>query len=424
MGISLGLVGLGSFGSAFAPLFKNHPLVDRIGLCDTEPERVAKFADDPFFADKFDPRDSFASLDEICKADSDALVIITQPWLHAPQCIQAMESGKHVYSAVPIISIPDNDEILDWCDKLVAAVKRTGMHYMLGETTYYRPQAMFCRRKAKEGAFGDFVYAEGEYMHDVDSGCNLRQVSASRATSKPGQEWKQISQSYYERGVRGGPMHYPTHSTSGPVCVMNAHAVKVNAYGYANRTADPFFQKYAYSNEMALFKMSNGAVVRIAEMRESPGIAGGDAETFRVFGTTGAFSENRWFQIQRPDLENLDMNNLPKPEVVTFKDDESAYEKGTMFDPLPEDVELAFKQVYHRDLDESALLSTDFVPGGHGGSHPYLVHEFVDAIAHGRLPEINIWEAARYMAMGVAAHQSALKDGETFSVPDWGDAPA
>jgi hypothetical protein len=37
MGISLGLVGLGSFGSSFARLFKNHPLVDRIGLCDLEP---------------------------------------------------------------------------------------------------------------------------------------------------------------------------------------------------------------------------------------------------------------------------------------------------------------------------------------------------------------------------------------------------
>ena len=32
MGISLGLVGLGSFGSGFAELFKRHPLVDRIAL--------------------------------------------------------------------------------------------------------------------------------------------------------------------------------------------------------------------------------------------------------------------------------------------------------------------------------------------------------------------------------------------------------
>ena len=83
MGISLGLVGLGSFGSVFADLFKSHPLVDRIALCDRESERIAKFAKDPFFQDKFNDKDAYNNLDEICRADLDALVIITQPWLHA-----------------------------------------------------------------------------------------------------------------------------------------------------------------------------------------------------------------------------------------------------------------------------------------------------------------------------------------------------
>ena len=89
MGIKLGLVGLGTFGSIFAPLFKSHPLVSRIALCDREPERIARFAKDPLFQDKFKPSDAYETLDDICRADLDALVIITQPWLHAPQCIQA-----------------------------------------------------------------------------------------------------------------------------------------------------------------------------------------------------------------------------------------------------------------------------------------------------------------------------------------------
>ncbi len=418
MGISIGLVGLGSFGSCFAPLFKNHPLVDRIGLCDREAPLVKRFADDPFYADKLDrKRDCFTSLDAICRADFDALVIITQPWLHAPQCIQAMASGKHVYSAVPIISIPDDDEILDWCDKLVATVKRTGRHYMLGETTFYHPQSMYCRRQARAGAFGDFVYAEGEYMHDVDNWCNLRQVQQSRTASASGKEWLAVRETYLRRGVRGGPMHYPTHSVSGPACVMNTHALKVNAHGYANRTNDPFFADYAFSNEMALFKMSNGAAVRIVEAREMPGVAGQDSETFRIFGTRGSFSENRWFSIERPDFDHLDLSNLPKPASLTLTPAE-------MFDPLPLEVQHAFKQAMHQGKDESELLSIDFTPQGHGGSHPYLVHEFVDAVAHNRVPAINVWEAVRYMAMGVAAHQSALKDGETVNLPDWGDAPA
>ncbi len=416
MGISIGLVGLGSFGSCFAPLFKSHPLVDRIGFCDREADLLAKFASDSFYQDKFNPRDCYDSLDAICKADFDALVIITQPWLHAPQCIQAMESGKHVYSAVPIITIPDNDEILDWCDKLVDTVKRTGQHYMLGETTYYHPQSMYCRRKAREGTFGDFVYAEGEYMHDVDNWCNVRQVTKMRTSSQSGKEWLAIQRKYTDCGVLTGPMHYPTHSTSGPVSVMNAHAVKATAYGYRNRENDPHFADTAFSNEMAMFKMSNGAVVRILETREMPGIVGEDSESFRVFGTRGSFSENRWFQTSRPDYANIDMDNLPKPEITSLTPAE-------MFDPLPPAVELAFKRLMHKDVDEETLLSIDFQPAGHGGSHPYLVNEFVSAVAENRLPAINIWEAARYMAMGVAAHQSALKDGETVNVPDWGDAP-
>lgn len=42
----LGLVGLSSFGSAFADLFKSHLLVGRIALCDRQRERIEAFAGD------------------------------------------------------------------------------------------------------------------------------------------------------------------------------------------------------------------------------------------------------------------------------------------------------------------------------------------------------------------------------------------
>ena len=85
MGISIGMVGLGSFGNCFADLFKRHPLVDRIALCDREPDRIKPYLDRPDWKDKLNPRNAYTSLDEICEADLDALVVITQPWLHAPQ---------------------------------------------------------------------------------------------------------------------------------------------------------------------------------------------------------------------------------------------------------------------------------------------------------------------------------------------------
>jgi len=407
MGISIGLVGLGQFGKTFADLFRSHPLVDRVALCDREPERMIQVAGRPGWERKLESRDMYDNLADLLKSDVDAVAIFTQPWLHALQAVEAMKAGKHVYSAVPVISVPDGDEILDWCGRIIDTCRSTGCLYMLGETTYYRPQAMFCRRKAREGAFGRFVYAEGEYCHDVDARSNLRMVEQARISSGAGKEWLEQKKKYSATGIKNGPMHYPTHSTSGPVCVMRAHAVKVTAYGYANRSGDPYFADYAYSNEVALFLMSNGATVRICEMREMAGSIGQENETFRIVGTRGTFSENRW-------KENFRTDTSPARPLVVESLDEKA-----MRDPLPPEVALAFHQIHHPE----ATNPTDFTPSGHGGSHPYLVHEFVSAVAEERLPAINAWEAARYTVMGVMAHKSALRDGETLQVPDFGDPP-
>ena len=391
MGISLGIVGLGSFGSSFADLFMSHPLVDRIALCDREPDRIARFAQQEHWQAKFHTRDAYTSLDEICASDIDALALFTQPWLHAPQAVQAMKAGKHVYSAVPIVMLPDGDEILDWCAKLVETVEDTGQSYMLGETTYYRPEAIYCRRRAAEGAFGDFVYSEGEYLHDVDSrGANLRQVQAHRLAGQAGQEWIKARDDYKNRGILTGPMHYPTHSTGGPMSVMNAHARKVCAWGYANRTQDTFFtdQGYGFSNETALFHMSNGSTMRICELRE---IGHRGRETFRVYGTQGSFENDHWCD----------------------KDGSTSLTPEEMRVPLPPEVEDAFR----------AVSKTSEVYGGHGGSHPFLVHEFVESVAQERQPAIHVWSAVRYMVAGVIAHKSAMKNGELLSIPDWGDGP-
>jgi len=391
MGVSIGMVGLGAFGSGFVELFKNHPQVDRIALCDREPDRIAKFADREDFADKFDPKDAYDSLEEICRSDIEALVIITQHWLHGWQAIQAMRAGKHVYAAVPLLSVPDADEILDCCNQLIETVRATGRHFMFGETTYYRPETQYCRRRAAEGAFGEFVYGEGEYFHDFDSGrYTLRDVRRHRHAGTAGQEWLRKVQSYWDRGIVDGPMHYPTHSTAGPISVMGAHPTRVWALPYRDRTGDEYFA-HGLANETALFEMSNGAAMRIGEFRQ---IGARGRESFRVYGTDGSFEHGRL-------------------HLRGGAEDEPTVEQ--MREPLPDDVVAAWRQ--------AAGEEKDFY-GGHGGSHAYLVHEFVDALANDRTPVINAWEAVRYTAAGAAAHKSALAGGEVLEVPDWGDAPA
>jgi predicted dehydrogenase len=252
-------------------------------------------------------------------------------------------------------------------------VKRTGQLYMMGETTFFRPETMFCRQKAADGAFGHFVYGEGEYFHDMDHG--LYDVARNRW----GDQWSDDK--------RGGvPMHYPTHSTSGLISVMGAHMTEVSCLGYA-MPGDEWFAEDTrsgnlYSDEVALYRMSNGAAARICEFRR---IGHPGREGFRIYGTEGSFeldvSGAKWCTKGGWDKADL----------------------ACAAEPLPEEL-LAEK-------------------GGHGGSHAYLVHEFVDSCNQGRLPRINAWEAARYLAPGIAAHQSALRNGETVKVADWGDPP-
>ncbi len=419
MGISIGMVGLGAFGSGFVDLFKSHPLVDRIAFCDMEKDRVKHFAESDFMKHKFDPKDVYYSLDDICKSDLDAIVIITQPWLHAPQAIQVMESGKSVFSAVPISSVPDGTEILDWCDKIINTVKTTGKHYMLGETTYYHPEVMFMRRQAAAGNFGTFISANAEYAHDYSGawGCSLREVYEHRTASTIGSKWPRIlKEKYLDKGIVPGPMHYPTHSVSGPVSVMKAHALKVSAIGVKPTGYDDHFEKTdgalggSFANETGFFHMSNGSVFTVREYREITS----HGYKINVFGTCGTWRDDKWYWTRRG-------KDLPIDQTPEHGEQELTPQE--MRDELPHEVTEAFMMAEDHSLSAEDVKNMDFTPKGHGGSHPYLVHEFVSAIAENRIPAINAWEASRYMAMGVMAHKSALKDGEMLDVPDWGNAP-
>lgn len=371
MGISLGLVGLGQFGQHFVGLFKAHPMVDRFAICDIDADRLASTAK------AFGIDACYGSLDELCASDVDAVAVITQPWLHFEQVIEVLESGKHVYSAVPAVYGVDGDLLLDQCDRLVETVKRTGQLYMLGETTFFRRQTMYCRQRAAAGDFGEFVYGECEYWHDIDSPySNLRQVARNR--------W---GAAFSPEKTGGIPMHYPTHSTSSMIEIMGAHVTSVSAQGYIYPNDDWFRSDTAsgclHSGEVALYTMSNGAVVRHSELRR---VAHPGREGFCLLGTEGSFlddvSGSKW--TTREGWEALDLSDVKEA--------------------LPE------------------ALAADL--GGHGGSHAYLVHEYVDSCAKGRTPRINVWQAVRYLAPGIMAHKSAERDGETLTVPDWGDAPA
>lgn len=413
--MKLGLLGLGSFGGhAFAELFTYHPSVDGVILCDAEPSKLKFWMERLERSGKLDKAHCTTSFDDLLRTDADAIIIITQPSLHAAQAVKAMQAGKHVYSAVPVVCLPDFDETLDWCQQIKDAEKATGCRYMLGETTIYRPQTRFCMKKAAEGAFGQYVYSTGHYTHDVDwDCCSLRGVHKSRYQGIIGDQLTAFDQSYFDRGFKKGIFSYPTHSISGPLTVMNTRAVSVTAYGTNDATAagDPYFANSDFQNGIAFFRLANGAALRLVESRKMVPGRGLTDEDFAIFGTHASYSDFLYRWTTRPAEYTWD---TPPCKIQ----EENIRETFAGKTELPPEVAEAYVRniLKVKDDDEVKSKVADFSIGGHGGSHPYLVNEFISAVRDGRRPFISIDMAQHWTAMAAAATVSALRDGEIVKI--------
>ena len=77
-------------------------------------------------------------------------------------------------------------------------------------------------------------------------------------------------------------------------------------------------------------------------------------------------------------------------------------------------------------VHDIARLPKEFagLHNGHCGSHQFLVDDFVKACVAKALPPNNVWMAARYLAPGLIAHESARQEGRMLEIPDFGEPPA
>ena len=87
--------GGGDFARCFVPLFKAHPNVKKVYVCDVIPECAQAFQK------LFDVEiiDSYENALE--RTDVNVIANFTQRHLHGDIVLRALSYGKHVYSAVP-----------------------------------------------------------------------------------------------------------------------------------------------------------------------------------------------------------------------------------------------------------------------------------------------------------------------------------
>ena len=91
-------VGCGEFAANFVPLFKAHPLVEKVYVCDLIRARAEEYSA------RFGVEIA-GSFEEVLKNPAITCIAnFTQRHLHGPIVTAALRAGKHVYSAVPMAS--------------------------------------------------------------------------------------------------------------------------------------------------------------------------------------------------------------------------------------------------------------------------------------------------------------------------------
>lgn len=404
--IKIAVIGCGRFAKNFVPLFKAHPCVEKVYVCDLIADRAEQYSKN------FDVKiiDSFEEALESKEINS--VAIFTQRFKHGPMAIEALKAGKHVYSAVPgSIKIEEFKEIID-------LIKKTRLTYSMGETGFYRAPAIFCREQFEKGAFGKFTYAEAHYNHDIR---NMEQSFRSSG----GERWKEFA------GIP--PMYYPTHSTSMILSTMpGVYAKKVVALGFKGSPRTDIYgmdgqnlYNNPFSNTTMLLELSNGGIARISENR-CVGWKAPETYISQYYGTDGAYEFSvakhhfaSWKKEDPNSVNMTDVTDLLQPKSIN---DLINSNYGEAIQKIADG--MGFTDV--SPVQPTKRLPKEFngINNGHNGTHHFLIDDFCRAYDTGKLSPTNIWEVARWNIPGLMAQQSALEGGKVLDVIDFGEPPS
>jgi hypothetical protein len=207
---------------------------------------------------------------------------------------------------------------------------------------------------------------------------------------------------YWQRMV---PMHYATHVVSPCLGLVDGLAEYVSCFG--SGTVRPELQQksgYAAAVQSCHIKVQDSDLVAHI-WRFLNDTARQYRESFDVYGTRKSFE---WTLVEgEPHV--LHVAKRPEhqiPEKVTVPD---------FAHLLPEPIRRFTMPSEIHDAEHLSFIQG----GGHGGSHPHLVNEFLNALAQDRAPWPDSVRSANWTCVGICAHESALKGGQIVHLPEF-----
>jgi predicted dehydrogenase len=363
--VRAGIVGLG-FGAEFIPIYQAHPNAEVAAIC----RRTRSHLDE--VGEKFGIGTRYTDYDTMLADPNIDFVHINSPIPdHAPMSIAALKAGKHVMCTVPMATT------IDECREIVRLVRETGLKYMMAETVIYSREYLFIKEMYDKGELGKIQYMQASHPQDMEGWPDY---------------WKDMI-----------PMHYATHVVSPVLAMVDGLADYVSCVGsgavnddVAKRSGNRF------AVESCHIKVKDSDVAAHI-WRFLWDTARQYRESIDVYGTKKSFE----WQLVEGELPVLHTAKRPEPEIA------SRVEVPDFAHRLPEPIRRFTQSI--QDADHLSFIQG----GGHGGSHPHMVHEFVSALREDRDPYPNAATAANWTSVGICAHQSALKGGERIDVPDY-----
>ncbi len=370
--LHVAVAGLG-FGAEFVPIYMDHPHVRAVSMSDLDAGRLARCAE------RYPDVRAVTTVEElIANPDIDAIHLVTDIPNHARQAVAALEAGKHCACAVPAATS------LDDLHRLVAAERASGRRYMMMETAVYTRQCLFALDMQARGEFGHIQLMRGAHYQDLEG-------------LPP-----------YWAGMP--PMWYSTHAVGPLFAISGSYPTRVRCLG-AGRMREELTRQYGnpWPAETALFETDQPGLV--AEVtRTLFHCARAYIESFTIYG------ENACYEWQMEGQPPVLFSSSPVVPGQPREETCEVPEPPDRADLLPEPLRMYTRRFTY--TDEKRGIS--FVKGGgHHGSHPHLVHEFVSAIVEDRHARVDAVTAAQWTAAGICAHSSAMSGGDAVEVPSF-----
>jgi len=363
------IVGLG-FGAEFIPIHQRHPHAELVAICQRSQDKLDQVAKAYGVERRYQ---HYADL--LKDTEIDAVHINSPIPDHAAMSLAALEASKHVMCTVPMATSVED------CKKIVDLVAKTGLKYMMAETVVYAREFLFIKQMADRGDLGKIQFVQASHQQDMDGWPNY---------------WPGLP-----------PMHYATHCVGPCLALERKDAEEVSCFG-SGRIREELIKHYGspFAVESAHVKLAQSDVVARV-IRSLFDTARQYRESFDVYGSKASF-EWQLCENEEPVLHTAKKPESEIPQRVPVPD---------FAHLLPEPIQrFTTGGVYDAD-DHQHLSFTQ--GGGHGGSHPHLVHEFVTALVEDRDPYPNAKQSANWTCTGILAHESAMKGGAIMKLPEW-----